>query len=534
MKKLLLIFFLFSAGANNKLIAQDSVLVEGFVSFVNANNIYVRFENTKDLNINDTLLVFVKEKWTKSLVVQMVSSKSIVSVPFGPERIMVGSKVAYYKKPTISENEPIKVVEIKKEPDEVVIPKEEKPKEHKQNYNGRIIVSTNGSMEQKEKDYNRIRTSLAFDINNINNGKFSFESYINYRRRFGVEQNQDSFNEDFKIYALNLSYQANENSTISLGRKLNNRMANMGAIDGLQVEQKFKSLTFGGFGGTRPDDIDYGFNSNLLQFGAFASIDKDKGKGQISTSIAFANQLNHLKTDRRFVYFQHTNSIINNLYLFYSIELDLFQNIDSVKSNSVNLTSTYVSLRYKPFKKFSVTTSYDNRRNVIYYETYRTYLEQLLNQETRQGVRLNVNYNITRNLNFNATGFYRYQESRPDPTKNYIANFTVNRLPAINASLNLNVNYMNTYYFDGVIYGARFNKDLFKGKLSTELNYRKVDYRFFNKEQPNMKQDIVGISANVYTKKRTSLMINYEGTFEPTQSYNRYYVTISQRIKNKK
>lgn len=538
MKKILLILLVLTGSVAY---AQKSRLVEGTVSYVTSRSVYVKFENAQSLTAKDTLMVMINNQWTKSLIVQNVSSKSCITTSFVDNGILVGFKVGYYQRieeKKVEKSQTTNIIEVKK--DSIPLSKtnsvqiEEKTKARKQTYNGRISVSTNGSMNEAEKGYNRIRTAFSFNVNNINGGKFSFENYITYQRRFGVEQTERNFNDDFKIYSLAISYDVSDNTNLSLGRKINNRMANMGAIDGLQIEHKYKKIVVGGFGGFRPDDLDYGFNALLLQFGAFAAHETEKAKGLIQTSLAFAEQKNNYKTDRRFVYFQHSNSIVKNLSLFYSIELDLFQNVDSLKSNKINLTSTYISLRYKPFKKLSITTSYDNRRNVIYYETYRTYIDQLLNQETRQGVRLNVNYNISKLLHFNASVFYRYQESKPQPTKNYVANLTFSQIPSLNASLSLNVNAMQTYYFSGNIFGARLNKDLFKGILSAELNYRKVDYKFFNTEQPRLKQDIVGFSANIYGKKRISFMFSYEGTFEPNQNYNRYYITLSQRFKSKK
>jgi hypothetical protein len=535
MKKTLLIFLILTASVAH---AQNR-LVEGTVSYVNNNSVYVRFENTKNLTTKDTLMVLINKRWVKSLVVQTVSSKSCITTSFVSNEILVGFKVGYYQRIDETNIEKIikpSIVEIKKDsiPLSKTIAARVDTKAKKQSFNGRFSVSTNGSMNQAEKSFNRIRTAFALNINNINGGKFSFENYFIYSQRFGVEQTQRNFKNDFKIYSLSTTYDVNENTNLSIGRKINNRMANMGAIDGLHIEHKYKKLILGGFGGFRPDDLDYSFNASLLQFGAFVAHETEFGKGQSQTSLAFAEQKNNLRTDRRFIYLQHTNAIIKNLNLFYSIELDLFQNINGVKSNKINLTSTYISLRYKPFKKMNITASYDNRRNVIYYETYRTYIDQLLNQETRQGVRLNVNYNISKFVHFNASGFYRYQQSKPEPTKNYVVNLTFPQIPSINASLSLNVNAMQTYYFNGNIYGARLNKDLFKSRLSAELNYRKIDYTFFNTEQPSLKQDIVGFSANIYGKKRTSLMFSYEGTFEPNQNYNRYYITLSQRFRSKK
>jgi len=533
MKKILIsLIFIFLGSLN--LFSQEKNMVLGEVTFANFKNVYVKLDNNRNLASGDTLFVLLKTEWKKALVVITVSSKSILTTNFSQENVIIGTKVGYYPKDII-EKPKLKVLE-KIEPKNVVVTEKTKVAAQpiRQIYNGRITVSTNGSFEDSEKNYNRIRTSMNFDVKNINGGKFSFENYINYNRRFGVADSLQNFKEDFKVYSLSTTYEHTDKTSFSFGRKMNFRIANMGAIDGLQVEHRYKSIMMGGFAGSRPDVLNYGLNLSLMQFGAFLAKDKEKGKGMLQTSLAFAEQQNHGKTDRRFVYFQHSNSVLGNFSLFYSIELDLFQNIDSVKSNGINLTSTYLSLRYKPTKKLSISSSYDNRRNVIYYETYRSYLEQILNQETRQGIRLQMNYNPSKYVSFNLSGFYRYQESKPQPTKNYVANVFFSQIPGVKSSLNLNFNNMKTYYFSGNIIGARVNKDLFKGKVYTEFSYRKVDYDFFNAEQPNLKQDVLGVSLNIYTKNRSSIMLNYEGTFEPTQSYNRYYITLSQRFKNKK
>ncbi len=520
---------------NTSLLAQEVKKMEGIVNYVNATNVYVKFESTKNLFVNDTLSLILNGRLTKALIVKIISSKSCITNSIVSDKIIIGNKVSFFPKLT----EPIEEIEIKKDlsdstnevnPVKLIV----KKPEIKQSYNGRITVSTNGSMNASEKSYSRIRTSFNFDVNNINGGKLSFSNYINYQRRIGVPASEVNFKDDFKVYAFAFIYEFTKNTNLSFGRKINNQMANMGAIDGLQIEHKFKKITFGGFTGTRPDVNDYSFNKNLVQFGAFLAHEIEKKNGTVQSSLAIAEQKYYGNTDRRFAYFQHSNSIIKNLNLFYSLEFDLFQNIDSVKTYKINPTSTYLSMRYKPFKKMSLTASYDNRKNVIYYETYRTYIDQLLNQETRQGIRLQMNYNVSKMVFLNLSGFYRYQASRPDPTKNYVANLTFNQIPGLNASINLNANNMHTYYFDGNIYGARLNKDFFNGFLSTEINYRMVDYRFFSVEQKALKQNVLGINTNFYTKSKTSLMFSFESTMEPTQKFNRYYVTLSQRFKNKK
>ncbi len=51
--------------------------------------------------------------------------------------------------------------------------------------------------------------------------------------------------------------------------------------------------------------------------------------------------------------------------------------------------------------------------------------------------------------------------------------------------------------------------------------------------EQKLKQDIFGFSANVVMAKYTTLILSYEGTFEPNKKYHRYFITAIQRFKNK-
>ena len=514
--------------------AQETAMPEGTISYLSKNKVYIRFNDTKSMKIGDTLTVWQDEKWKKALVIESLSSQSCVSQAILTITFTIGDKIRTIPKENIATK---KIIPDAIKPDlsvkETAVKKDSLTKP-KQRIESRLSIATNGSRDKNARDFDRVRTTATLDIDNIRDSKFSLESYVNYTHKLGTPINDSTFQADFKIYSMALSYASDNGIVLSMGRKMNNHLANMGAIDGLQIEKKFKKLTLGAFGGTRPDNQDYSFNSNLGQFGGYMAHEIITSNGPIQTSIAFAEQKYFSATDRRFIYFQHSNAWLKKLQFFYSIECELFQNINQIKTNRFNLTSTYFSLRYKPSNKISFTTSYDNRKNIIYYETYRSYIEQLINQETRQGFRLQMNYRILPLINLSLSSFYRFQSNRPDPTKNYFANLSFSQIPKLKASFNMNFNYMNTYYFSGSILGTSITKDLFKGLVSTELSYRKVDYRFFNKDQGTLNQHIWGFSLNIYGKKRTSLMVSYEGTYEPNVQYGRYYLSLTKRFRSKK
>jgi hypothetical protein len=512
--------------------------LEGIVSFKSSKNIYVKFESTEGIKVGDTLNYYYNNTLLPSLVVKQKSSTSCVTENITDIVFNIGDKLIYSVWNNITdiikteEETKVSVFTPAITPDNTETDSL-KSKIRKEIISGRLSFSTNANLfSGNNENYQRIRTGLSFNAQNIHHSPFSAQVYLTYRHRYGIDQLQTDFYNDFKVFTLAVQYAPGEKFNIWLGRKMNQSVANIGAMDGLQGEYNTKKFTFGTFFGTRPDFTNFTFNSKLPQFGAYIVRHDSYKQGIASTTLAIAEQQNDFKTDRRFLYFQHNNSLVKNLNIFLSSELDLYEKIDSQSSNKFSLTSLYFSARYRILKNLSFSASYDNRRNVIYYESYQTFIDQLLAQETRQGLRFQANYSPVRNISINASAFLRYQGDDPKPTTNYVCNLTFNKIPVHNISLSVNGNILESNYLKGRIIGGRLSDNFIKGKLCMELNYRNVNYSFFNTES-NLLQHIAGANLSINILRRTSLMLSYEGTFDKTnEDYHRYYLTINQRFKN--
>ena len=512
--------------------------LEGIVSFKSSKNIYVKFESTEGIKVGDTLNYYYNNTLLPSLVVKQKSSTSCVTENITDIVFNIGDKLIYSVWNNITdiikteEETKVSVFTPAITPDNTETDSL-KSKIRKEIISGRLSFSTNANLfSGNNENYQRIRTGLSFNAQNIHHSPFSAQVYLTYRHRYGIDQLQTDFYNDFKVFTLAVQYAPGEKFNIWLGRKMNQSVANIGAMDGLLGEYNTKKFTFGTFIGTRPDFTNFTFNSKLPQFGAYIVRHDSYKQGIASTTLAIAEQQNDFKTDRRFLYFQHNNSLVKNLNIFLSSELDLYEKIDSQSSNKFSLTSLYFSARYRILKNLSFSASYDNRRNVIYYESYQTFIDQLLAQETRQGLRFQANYSPVRNISINASAFLRYQGDDPKPTTNYVCNLTFNKIPVHNISLSVNGNILESNYLKGRIIGGRLSDNFIKGKLSMELNYRNVNYSFFNTES-NLLQHIAGANLSINILRKTSLMLSYEGTFDKTnEDYHRYYITINQRFKN--
>lgn len=515
---------------------ENKGLVEGEVSYTTGQNIYTKFESTQGIERGDTLFVRNENTFLPALIVIHKSSISCLCNYISEIRLTVNDKV--WAKIQPSQIEEDNIVEepgkIEQDINEQILKKavSAPAKEtFKQQIDGRLSVSSYSMLYNlSEKNSHRFRYTLNFNANNIAGSKLSFESYISFSHQLN-EWNvvkEDLFNA-LKIYSLDLGYRVNKNLQFWFGRKINPNIANVGAIDGLQVQAGFGSFYAGAAIGSRPDFSNYNFNPSLFETGGYIGHTAKNNNGSSQSSIAFFEQQNKGKTDRRFVYLQHTNTLIKNISLFASTEIDLHKLENGQPKSGFSLTGLYLSIRYRLSSKASVFGSYDARRNVIYYETFKSYSEMIVQNASRQGLRFQVNYRPFNMFNVGIDAGTRFQQN--DNRRNNTLNsfITYSKLPVIDASLTISGNILQTSYLNGEIYSARLTRDFFKGKVNTLFNYQFVNFRYVNSET-KLLQNIGELSLAWQCNKKLYLSVNLETTLQDADSYNRIYFNIRQKF----
>jgi hypothetical protein len=156
-------------------------------------------------------------------------------------------------------------------------------------------------------------------------------------------------------------------------------------------------------------------------------------------------------------------------------------------------------------------------------------VERLLDQETLQGYRAQLNYRPIKYLSVGINGAYRFSKQDPKPSKNLYGYVSYSRIPFIEASTTFSFTVLETSYLSGKIYSITFNKDLIKGKLFGGLGYRYVDYTYLSSEY-SIPQNMAEISLSYKIMKKLFASVNYEGTFEKVNNFNRLYVNLTQRF----
>jgi hypothetical protein len=513
----------------------DNIIIEGSVSYITGQSIYVKFLSTQGIENGDTLFIHQENKMIPILIVTHHSSISCLCNYTGDIKLKLSDQIfAKIRKIENTAETKIEASNPEQDINEQVLKsaiKTNKTKEIKQDIGGSLSLSSYSNLyNNASKNSHRFRYTLSFNADHISNSKLSFESYISFSHKL---KEWDVVKGDIfsalKIYSLALNYTFTDKLQMWFGRKINPNIANIGAIDGIQIQYSFGNFYTGIAGGSRPDFSNYSFNSALFEVGGYLGHNFKTAIGTSQSSLAFFEQQNHGNTDRRFLYFQHNNNLLKNLNIFSSVELDLFKLENGLPKSNLNLTGIYLSLRYRLSSKASVFASYDARKNVIYYETFKSYADLIVQNATRQGLRFRINYRPINYLNIGADAGSRFQQndSRRNITLNGYA--TYSQLPFIKASLNLSTNLMQTSYLNGEVYGVRLTKDFFNGKFNADANYRLVNFRYVNSES-KLLQNIGELNLSWQCNKKLFLSVNFEATFEKNENYNRIYFNIRKKF----
>lgn len=506
---------------------------EGKVSFISSQNIYVEFATTEGIVTGDTLWLKEGGKKLPAVLAGFTSSKSVAGSRIGDPKLEKGTLLYAY--PSVVKKE--EVVAIPEEPTPVITPEQEKKAREfrpveKKNYRGRFSVSSYSDLSNLEGSpgYQRWRYSLSFAAEKINGSALSFSSYttFSYLTRDWGREGHD-LGRKLKVYDLKFAYAFDTVSSLSAGRFINRKISNIGAVDGALYERNFGSKWSGGvFIGSRPNTLDYGYNYKLFQTGLFVSLEDSIGAGSSENTIGFVNQTNDFKTDRRYIYLQHVSNPVKALSLFASSELDLYTVEAGEGKTKPDLTNFFVSARYAFSREYNVNISYDIRKNVIYYETFKTFIDSVLFNESLQGLRFGFNTTAIKNFSISLRAGFRNMGNDKRSSNDFGASIYWMNLPQISGSMNANISFNKSNYVEGLNYGINYSRNITEN-IYGSAGYRRIDYTF-PVNSIKLSQNIVSLDLNYSISKAFNLGFNYEGVFESSSTYSRFFVDFTSRF----
>lgn len=506
--------------------------MDGEVSFVTSHNVYVKFDSTSLINAGDTLFLLTRNEAVPCLIVHHKSSFSCACTPFYGCDIKKGNKIRFIKKEENNE-----LVVVKKSMEETILKDsltklsrkllhEEKGPEAK--LFGKMSVASYSTLSTQNDDRHRLAYRLNFAGTDLNDSKISFDTYVAYWQNFRNDTLW-KFDQNLRIYSASVAYQLNNNLSFRAGRMLNQRASSLGALDGAQGEYFIKNKFVGVLAGFAPDYTLYRFNFNLLMTGAYGGLVHSSKIFAGSTTFGVMEQRNHFNLDRRFSYLQHSSTLWNKLNVYATAEVDLYNLVNGEMTTNLKLTNLYASLSYRPTNKIRINLSYDTRKQIIYYETFKTELENMLEDDlARQGLRLMVNARLFKVSNFGLSIAQRFQSDQQNASNNINLFYSLNAVPVIKGSLLLNANRNVSNYLLGDVYSARYYRDISR-KSNVEFYYRWAHYTYHQSEYINEVQ-YLGLGWGLRFSKKYTFNILCERSIATDSNGYRINTRISKRF----
>ncbi|MBV6420820.1 MAG: hypothetical protein DAHOPDDO_02083 [Ignavibacteriaceae bacterium] len=522
---------------------KNTRLLEGVISYISSQNIYVKFVSTNGIEIGDTLFLKNNNDFLPAIKVDHKSSTSCAGSSIISRKLEINDLLYAIIPEIIKDSTTEAVISTTLTP--VVIPTVTSGEiitkttlEPVSSFSGKISVQSysNFTNNQASYDYQRWRYTFQLNANRIGSSGFSYSQYISFAYRADDWNRISSdLSEAIRVYDLAVKYNFNERSLIWLGRHLNNKISNISSIDGLQFESGINEWSIGAAIGSRPDFNNMGYNFKLFEYGVYANRTDQLANGDMQNTLGYFEQTNDFKTDRRFLYYQHSNSAIQSTRIFLSTEIDLYKKEMGESKTEFSLTSLFTSVNIRPSDFFAVMISYDARKNVIYYETFKTQIDSIIENETRQGFRTRVTLKPFNNFYIGGDYGYRHRKGDLKPSNNYGGYITYTRIPAIETSATVSFNKLSSSYTEGDIWTASLNRPIAFG-FDVMLGYRFTNYKF-RSGIDDLKQNSVSINLNTYFLKPVLLNFTYEGIFwksitsgEDVQSSGRFLANLTYRF----
>ena len=524
-------------------LSQNNYTKEGTVSYLSSQMVYVKFDNTDLIEISDTLYIRKSKSFLPKLIVKFKSSVSVSCQKIDNYEFKIGDKLfAFINKTSIEvldlqDSIITDTADIKFAADqnqEIIrsnLVSNNEPLNGNR-FNGRYNIQSysNLSNYKNKNDYQSWRHSLRIDYEKIGYSDLSFSTYsiFNYRTTEWNSVKQNYFNA-LRVYDLHFKYDFNSKNKIWFGRFLNPRISNISTVDGLLFESDLNLFSVGLIAGTRPDWKDFTFNPKLIEYGAYIFRSDSFTYGYMENTISFFQQTNNSKTDRRYLYLQHSNNAIRNFNFFASSEIDLYKKEAGIEKNQFSFTSVFLSANYHPVREISFNLSYDARKNVIYYETFKSLTDSIIENETRQGFRVRTNFRPFKYLGVSAFAGYRLRKSDIKPSRNFGGTIYYSLIPLIESGINFSYNKLVSNYVDGDVYSAYLTKTIYDLNSDLSIGYRKTKYKF-PVSQNSFDENAVLIDYNLNIFKQLNFSISYEGAFESKRTTSRFLVGISTRF----
>ena len=216
-----------------------------------------------------------------------------------------------------------------------------------------------------------------------------------------------------QVFEFYLSYEDEEKPyRLSFGRLLPSAPRGLGTIDGALLEYRLDDcLTIGAAGGTRPDILSAGFQADEGTFGLFTNYGYLIGdRDRISLSAAFSGSYRSGSVNREYLFLEGDYGRGERLSTSGNVEIDLNRSWKRPEGGGLlEVTSLFLSARYRFLDGISMNLSFDNRRPPRTLDN-RSVPDSLFDDSARRGLHIGLSWRYSPRVQVSGGFGMRFRE----------------------------------------------------------------------------------------------------------------------------
>ena len=489
--------------------------VEGSITYITVENVYIDLGSEDGLGIGDTLPVYRRNDEIGLLVVQSAGRKSSVTNPLVPvSNFQLGDRVIFI--PKQRKEVPGKTIQDVETIEKIETP----PKKHRK----KPLFNHGGSL------------SFRGNWNKYNGGLKQKRLLGNLNYRLGIDlplksqvwiYGHNNFMENsFRLYQMRLEI-GDKNTRIygQAGRLYASELAGVGAVDGVMVSTgKNGKNRVGAMAGFQPEYLRMKFSTDVKKLSVFSTNEWKPNHQVIRFNTALVGQYTKNKIDREFMYIKLYWKTKSNFEFSWYETIDVYRDSTVYERSLIEPLSSQISIRFRLGRVFAFNSRLSSRKQVLYRQSGSMLPDSLFVDELRTGWYNSIQINTFDWGTLRLSSNVRMQANSSELSQVISGGYTAPRLRN-NLYIRLSSSFIKNLLITGVRNRISVSKS-FNGKGSMFADYDLYVYGFGNQLADYSRHTVsFGMNYRILKKLNTNVSVDLSKDGEFDSIYLYYGIT---------
>lgn len=354
---------------------------------------------------------------------------------------------------------------------------------------------------------------------------------VNVRARrssYSTFSGGDQTTQRMRAYSASVSYRFTPEERLTIGRQYAPVLSGAEVFDGVQFTHDGPRWGGGVLLGFQPDLVDLSVSTDVRELAGFVHVHNLPGSASrwaFTTGLVGAYAKDVVSREYLFIQAIYDSKWLS-LYANQDVDFNRDWKVDVAGQDSIEPTSTFVSLRIHAAKWLELNAGYDNRANVYQYWDYVNPLI-VFDQTNRKGAWGGASFRAGRHVDVGVEA-RESDGGAPGPANSYSLRIGAQRFTRANFGMRLRATHFSNLQSKGEIYALSAGVSVAPG-VELEFSGGRLDE---TNVSPSLDRDMTwyGLGANAAIGRHWYLLLSFErdtGTFE---EQDQFYLSVMYRF----